>query len=96
MAIDPNDVQLTAAQRRLVAELAEREGRSPQDVLADLIAPAEVRRRNGSRTASTESAHKLGKRLGLYAALEDGPSDLSTNSRYMEGFGQHADRTGTD
>lgn len=95
MAIDPNDVQLTAAQRQLIASLAEQQGRSPQDVLADLIAPAGVRRRNGSRAAPTESAHELGQRLGLYAALEDGPPDLSTNRRYMEGFGQRADRTGS-
>ena len=95
MAIDPNDIQLSAAQRQLVADLAEREGRSPDDVLAELIAPAEVRRRNGNRTAPNESAHELGKRLGLYAALEDGPPDLSTNRRHMEGFGQRGDRTGT-
>jgi hypothetical protein len=95
MAIDPNEIQLTAGQRQLIADLAERLGRSPQDVLAELIAPAEVRQRNG-RAVPTESAHALGKRLGLYAALEDGPPDLSTNPRYMEGFGQRADRTGTD
>lgn len=95
MAIDPNEVQLTAAQRQLIADLAERQGRSPQDVLADLISPAGVRRRNGSGSGPIESAHELGKRLGLYAALEDAPPDLSTNRRYMEGFGERADRTGS-
>jgi hypothetical protein len=93
MAIDPNGIQLTPAQRQLVAELAERQDRTPQDVLADLLGPAIVRRRNGARSTPTESAHDLGQRLGLFGALANGPSDLSTNPRYLQGFGRHADRT---
>ena len=95
MAIDPNDIQLTAAQRQLVADLAERQGRAPEDVLAEFLSPAGLRRQNGSRPSATQSAHELGKRLGLFAALEGGPPDLSTNRRYREGFGQRADRSGS-
>jgi len=96
MAIDPNEMQLTVAQRQFIAELAARQGHSPQEVLADLITSPSVQRPNGSRLTAMESAHDLGQRLGLFAGLEDGPPDLSTNRRYMEGFGQNADRTGTD
>ena len=95
MAVDPNDIQLTAAQRQLIADVAEQQGRSPQDVLAEFLGPAGAGRRNGSRSAPTESAHDIGRRLGLFAALEDGPPDLSTNRQYFEGFGKRADRTGS-
>lgn len=97
MAIDPNEIQLTADQRQLIAELADRLGCSPQDALSDLIATARGRRRSRRNApgTSSESAHELGKRLGLFASLKDGPKDLSSNPRYMEGFGQRADRSST-
>jgi hypothetical protein len=93
MAIDPNGIQLTDAQRQLIAGLAERQGREPQEVLAELIGPFRVR--NGANAAPTESAHQVGQRLGLFGALENGPADLSTNPRYLEGFGTRADRAGS-
>lgn len=95
MAIDPSSIQLTAAQRQLIADLAEQQGRTPQQVLADLLGPSGARQRNGSRISPSESAHDVGQRLGLFAALEGGPSDLSTNPRHLEGFGQRADRAGS-
>jgi hypothetical protein len=95
MAIDPNDIQLTPAQQQFIADLAEKQGRLPQEVLEELVSPLGVHPRNGRRSASAESAHDIGQRLGLFAALENGPPDLSTNPQYMEGFGQRADRTGT-
>jgi hypothetical protein len=95
MAIDPNCIQLTAAQRQFIADLAERQGRSPQEVLADILGPESVRRRNGHHVVPSASAHEVGQRFGLFAALENGPPDLSTNPRYLEGFGQRADRAGS-
>jgi hypothetical protein len=34
-----------------------------------------------------ESAYDAFKRAGLIGCIKDGPSDLSTNPKYMEGFG---------
>ena len=96
MAIDPKDIQLTESQRQFIAELAQQEGRSPQEILARLLGPQRMGGSNGGRQATTVSAHELGQRLGLFGALEDGPEDLSTNRRYLEGFGQGAARASTD
>src|SRR4051794_16430161 len=95
MAIDPRQIELTPAQRQQIADLAERRGKTPGDVLDELLAPASVLGHNGDDDTVGESAHDLGKRLGLYAALESGPSDLSSNRKYMEGFGTGADRPST-
>ena len=47
---------------------------------------------------STNSTRDAGRSLfdalndrGLIGFMHDGPSDLSTNPKYMEGFGQHAE-----
>jgi hypothetical protein len=95
MAIDPNGIQLTAEQRQLIANLAEQQGRTAQDVLADFLGPCSARTANGSGAAPSESVHHVGQRLGLFAALEDGPPDLSTNPRYFLGFGQRVDGRGS-
>ena len=56
MAIDPNDIQLTADQRQLIADLAEQQGTLHEDVLTNLIASAAGRRRNGmSRTLKSRT-----------------------------------------
>jgi hypothetical protein len=95
MVTDPQDLQLTDAQREFLVKVAEEQGRPAQELLADLLSPARLPRWSGTREPTVESAHDLGQRLGLFAALEDGPTDLSTNPRHMEGFGTRADRTGT-
>ena len=33
--------------------------------------------------------HDVLQSLGLLGCIEDGPTDLSTNPKYMEGFGEH-------
>jgi hypothetical protein len=35
-----------------------------------------------------ESAYDAFERAGLIGCIKDGPSDLSTNPKYMEGFGE--------
>lgn len=37
-----------------------------------------------------ETAYEAAKRLGLIGGCKGGPSDLATNPRHMEGFGQWA------
>lgn len=43
-----------------------------------------------------ESAYDVAKRLGLIGMSDDGPPDLSTNPKYMEGFGDDGLDHGVD
>lgn len=43
---------------------------------------------SGASPATEESAYDAFKRAGLIGCIKDGPSDLSTNPKYMEGFGE--------
>jgi len=89
MAIDISKIQLTDADRQLLAAAAERAGKPWGEVLSEalrqyerLMSPAI---RNGRGTES------LLERLtdhGLLGCLDGGPADLSTNPAHMEGFGE--------
>lgn len=37
--------------------------------------------------AKTQTCYELASKLGLIGMLKDAPADLSTNPKYMEGFG---------
>ena len=41
--------------------------------------------------APVRSLYDALKERGIIGCITDGPSDLSTNPKYMEGFGQHAE-----
>ena len=40
-----------------------------------------------------QSAYDVAMALGVIGAIKDGPSDLATNKKYMEGFGR--DKSGS-
>jgi hypothetical protein len=46
----------------------------------------QTRAANGTPTETVQAAMV---RLGLLGGVTDGPADLSTNPKYMEGFGSH-------
>jgi hypothetical protein len=83
MAIDLNEINLTPEQRRYIAERAERTGKPWRDILNGLVPAAPLA---GADTG--ESAYDMAVRLGLIAMSDEGPSDLATNPKYMEGFGE--------
>ncbi len=92
MATDPNDIQLTEEQRQLLVQRAEETGKPVSELLDDLLAqPKRPRRvpREGVSMLDVMAAH------GLVGAME-GPGDLSTNPKHMEGFGKPRGRTDTD
>jgi metal-responsive CopG/Arc/MetJ family transcriptional regulator len=39
-------------------------------------------------TPPQESCYDIAKRLGIIGIMKDGPSDLSTNPKHLEGFGR--------
>lgn len=45
-------------------------------------------RATSSEPREEDSAYDAFKRAGLIGCIKDGPSDLSTNPKYMEGFGE--------
>ena len=90
MSTDPREIKLTDEQRRLVAERAQETGRPWTELLYELFA-ALARGKNGKRARRT-LFDALDER-GMIGSF-DGPGDLNTNPKYMEGFGEP--RYGTD
>lgn len=85
MATDPSEIQLTEAQRKLLAETANATGKSWADLLDELFSRLPQRTSNGksSRPTLFDALDERGL-IGAY----DGPGDLSTNPNRMEGFGE--------
>jgi metal-responsive CopG/Arc/MetJ family transcriptional regulator len=43
---------------------------------------------HGSPSGEERSAYDVAMALGVIGCIKDGPEDLSTNPKYMEGFGR--------
>jgi hypothetical protein len=89
MAIDISQIQLSESDRRLLAEVAQRSGKSWSEVLQEALkrylAAVPASKRNGEEN---QSWYDSLSRHGLVGCLHGGPPDLSTNPKYMEGFGE--------
>lgn len=75
-------MKLTPAQKRKIKILAEREGTTAKEALLRLVDQALANEKLDAPTGSFLSGIE-----DLVGSVE-GPSDLATNSKYMEGFGQ--------
>ena len=93
MAIDPTEIDLTTQQRMRLALLAEKTGKDWTKLVDDLLdaAPHALRHPqalqiNGGAFLEKSLYDVLSERgiLGCF----DGPTDLSTNPKHMEGFGE--------
>jgi hypothetical protein len=71
----------TRLKQQLEAEAREK-GVSPSDIVRQALADYMQTRTPG------ESCYDVAKRAGLIGVFKGGPSDLSTNPVYMEGFGR--------
>ncbi len=69
-------------------ELAHISGMAPVDVVREALEEYVARRGNGNATDKGETLYDRAKRAGLVGCLNGAPSDLSTNPKYMEGFGR--------
>jgi hypothetical protein len=85
MSIDINDIAFTTEQRWQLAKLSESTGKSPSELLDQMLAqyhlPAAAEN-GGGRTLYDAFAED-----GSIGMVKGGPSDMSTNPKYMEGFG---------
>ncbi len=93
MTVDPTQIELSPDQRMRLAMLAESVGKKWSEVVDNLLdtAPAALLRPpvaapNGNASQGRTLFDVLSERgiLGCF----DGPTDLSTNPKHMEGFGE--------
>lgn len=85
MSVDPKTISLSDAQRKALAELSDKSGKPWPDVFSEALSAYRPKADTNGR--NVESFSEAAERLGLVGCVE-GPIDLSTNSAYMEGFGQ--------
>ncbi|MEX0713644.1 MAG: hypothetical protein WD278_14990 [Pirellulales bacterium] len=93
MSISPDQIVLSEEQKQRLARLAEQTGRPWDEVFVDALSTFEqlslAKPQNGeSRGQAAESVYQAMVRLGLLGSVKDAPPDLSTNPKYMEGFGE--------
>ena len=87
MTGSPQEIDLTAEQKARLAKLADQVGKPWPDVFDEALAayPAEPSQRNHVRE---ESFYDAASRLGFIGCIKGTPPDLSTNPKYMDGFGK--------
>ncbi len=87
--MNAESIELNLEQKQQIAETAERAGRPWPEVLEDALrhyrAPtASSQNGNGHRPRTLYEALNDAGMIGM---IKDAPPDLSTNPKYMEGFG---------
>lgn len=87
MATDP--IYLGPEQEQKAKELARRAGTSPDDITNRAVDEYYASRSTGHENAQRKSLYTRLKELGVLGSLTGGPTDLSTNAKHMQGFGEH-------
>ena len=75
-------IRLESSLRAQVRQRAKRLGIAESDLVRRAI------ERDTANDEPVESAYDVFHRLGLIGISDQGPSDLSTNKKHMEGFGR--------
>ncbi len=86
MSISPDRISLSPEQQQHLARLAKQCGKPWDTVFEEALSSFE--QTSYTKNESNESVYSAMVRLGLLGSVKDGPTDLSTNPAYMEGFGQ--------
>ena len=94
MATNPQHIQLTDEQRKQLSELAEQTGKPWTQVFSEALRSYHPNSDESTDAAEGDSAYDSLKHAGLIGCIEGGPPDLSTNPKYMEGFGRDDHETG--
>jgi hypothetical protein len=88
MATDFRQIALNDQQRHLLASAADHLGIPWHKVFEQAIAPlAESKTDVGEANGRAETAYEILSRHGLIGCIEGTPPDLSTNKKYMQGYG---------
>ena len=88
------NVELDPQDKQDLEELARQSGKPLGEVLRQLIRDAlRIRTRNDgppkAEDSPEESCYDLAVKAGIVGMVNGGPSDLSTNPKHMEGFGEN-------
>ena len=91
MATDFTHIELDDHQRHLLASAADQLGVPWPEVFELAIAPlAESKPEHDKVNGKPETPYEILSRHGLIGCIDGTPSDLSTNKKYMEGYGKNA------
>jgi len=88
MSISAENIALSEEQKQQLALLAEQTGKPWDEVLREALISYRARA-GAANGGQEESFYDAATRLGLIGCVKGGPPDLSTNPKYMEGFGEH-------
>ena len=85
MATDPSDIRLSDEQKQRLAEAADVTGLSPDQLIEDALRIAlRIKGQPGETTGKT--LYDAIAADGAIGCIQGGPTDVSTNPKYMEGF----------
>jgi hypothetical protein len=90
MSVDFNNFSLTAEQLQQLVRLSVRTGKSPSQLVDQLLHQYSEPNTNTSENggATSRTLYDAFAEDGSLGMIQDGPSDMSTNPDYMKGFGQ--------
>lgn len=88
MASPVDEIELTPQQKQSIADAADRSGRPWRVVLSDALQTAFPDGLRDRDIAAQKSVYDVMLEDGLIGIIEGTPPDLSTNPKYMEGFGE--------
>ena len=81
-------LSLDADLERRIEAFARATESTPSDVVRKAFEEYEANHNGARAGAADESAYEAFKRAGIIGCVKGGPSDLSTNPKYLEGLGR--------
>src|SRR4051794_35884574 len=93
MSVDPAQISLSSTQRARLASLSESSGKDWTKIVDELLDAAHATQHNRSTDApigngaQDKSLFDVLSERGILGCF-DGPTDLSSNAKHMEGFGE--------
>ena len=89
MATDFHQIELNDHQRHLLASAADHLGVPWPVVFEKAIAPLAEKHEHEKENGRVETPYEILQRHGLIGCIEGTPRDLSTNKKYMQGYGKN-------
>ena len=89
MATDFRQIELDEHQRHLLASAADHLGLPWPEVFERAIAPLAAKHEPENENGKVETPYEILRRLGLIGCIAGTPPDLSTNKKYMQGYGKN-------
>ena len=88
MSTNFSDFALSTEQRLHLEQISAATGKSPTEVLDQLLRQFPVTTSTADRSSGRHTLYEAFADDGSIGLINDGPVDVSTNPKYMEGFGQ--------